>query len=330
MITINTLVSLQRIKISKPLVQWTFSVNYNQAPNKMGRNHLPLIFGEVLFDCFPDGREKLGGAPFNVAWNLQAFGMFPLLVSRVGDDDPGRHIREKMQSWDMATTYLQVDPTYPTGKVRIELNNGEPQFAILPDQAYDYIAALTGNLEHAPAFLYHGSLALRNDISRGTLSRLKHEYRCPVFVDVNLRTPWWNADQVHAFVEDATWLKLNEHELALLFPGPGNMEQRCRHLLERFDLEAVFVTLGEKGAVALNRDDPLSSAKPRENLAITDTVGAGDAFSSVLLLGLMNGWPLHTTIQRAQDFASAVVGQRGAITLDKNFYQNFSNKWNLR
>ena len=46
----------------------------------------PAVFGEVLFDCFADGTRVLGGAPFNVAWHLQAFGEAPLFVSRVGDD----------------------------------------------------------------------------------------------------------------------------------------------------------------------------------------------------------------------------------------------------
>jgi len=32
----------------------------------------PVIFGEVLFDNFKDGQSVLGGAPFNVAWNLKA------------------------------------------------------------------------------------------------------------------------------------------------------------------------------------------------------------------------------------------------------------------
>ena len=77
---------------------------------------MPLIFGEVLFDCFPDGREILGGAPFNVAWNLQAFGMSPLLVSRVGDDSLGWQIQEKMKSWGMNINCLQLDPSYPTGR----------------------------------------------------------------------------------------------------------------------------------------------------------------------------------------------------------------------
>ena len=302
----------------------------NKPTEKRAHNCTPLIFGEVLFDCFPDGREKLGGAPFNVAWNLQAFGMFPVLVSRIGDDNLGRQIQEKMNSWDMITSSLQLDPSYPTGKVHIELSGGEPQFTILPDQAYDYIVPLAGNMPHEPSFLYHGSLALRNVVSRTTLSCLKRGYQCPVFVDVNLRSPWWNTGQVHDLVADATWVKLNEVELDSLFPGKENLEQRCRQLRERFNLDAVFVTLGKMGAVAFNRNNLFISVKPQENISIMDTVGAGDAFSSILLLGLMNNWPLHITMQRAQEFASAVVGQRGAITLDKNFYQTFRNKWNLQ
>jgi fructokinase len=48
-----------------------------------------VIFGEVLFDNFPD-KQVLGGAPFNVAWHLQGFGDNPLFISRVGDDSRGR------------------------------------------------------------------------------------------------------------------------------------------------------------------------------------------------------------------------------------------------
>jgi fructokinase len=59
----------------------------------------PVIFGEVLFDCFPDGSQVLGGAPFNVAWHLQAFGAAPLLISRIGEDTLGQSIATAMQKW---------------------------------------------------------------------------------------------------------------------------------------------------------------------------------------------------------------------------------------
>lgn len=72
-------------------------------------NQSVIIFGEVLFDCFPDGNVILGGAPFNVAWNLQAFGLSPLFISRIGDDSYGITIKEAMQNWGMDLRGLQLD-----------------------------------------------------------------------------------------------------------------------------------------------------------------------------------------------------------------------------
>lgn len=78
----------------------------------------PLIhvFGEVLFDCFPDGRRVLGGAPFNVAWNLQAFGLAPQFISRVGDDLDGK---EDFGTWRFSVPARSPAqtvsyPVYPT------------------------------------------------------------------------------------------------------------------------------------------------------------------------------------------------------------------------
>jgi fructokinase len=290
----------------------------------------PLIFGEVLFDCFPDGREIPGGAPFNVAWNLQAFGMQPLLISRIGDDPQGQLIMKKMRNWSMDTSCMQVDSSYSTGMVRIKLNNGEPDFAILPNQAYDYITPPVQTITDRVSFLYHGSLALRSDINRSTLAGLKRDYAGPVFMDVNLRKPWWSRKTVLPLLEDTTWLKLNEDELDALLPGEGDLEYRCRGIRDRFTLDSIFVTRGKRGAVALTRDDRFLSIEPQKDIAVVDTVGAGDAFSSVLLFGLQHNWPPGILLERAQDFASAVVGRRGAITRDRQFYQTFRKKWHLQ
>ena len=52
----------------------------------MTEGQRPLIFGEVLFDVMPDRNRVLGGAPFNVAWHLEAFGLRPLMITRIGVD----------------------------------------------------------------------------------------------------------------------------------------------------------------------------------------------------------------------------------------------------
>jgi fructokinase len=98
-------------------------------------------------------------------------------------------------------------------------------------------------------------------------------------------------------------------------------------LLDRFKLQAVFITMGAKGATAYLPDSTPLSVEPGSRVTVVDTVGAGDAFSSVLLLGLTLGWPVQRTLDRAQEFASAVVGQRGATSQHKEFYQIFNDRW---
>jgi fructokinase len=58
-------------------------------------------------------------------------------------------------------------------------------------------------------------------------------------------------------------------------------------------------------------------------------VGAGDAFAAVVLLGLQQGWSLNVLMTRAQDFAQAIVQQRGAIVHERQFYQVFLKDWGL-
>lgn len=99
----------------------------------------PIMFGKVLFDMFPDGSVALGGAPFNVAWHLQAFGLEPLLISRVGADALGRRVATAMLEWGMDRSGLQIDSAHPTSTVTITFNVGEPEFDIVADRAIDYI-----------------------------------------------------------------------------------------------------------------------------------------------------------------------------------------------
>lgn len=295
-------------------------------------NPRPILFGEVLFDRFPDGSQVLGGAPFNVAWHLRGFGEDPLFISRVGDDDAGRQVRLAMTAWGMDGAGLQTDPSHPTGAVRIELKHGEPRFEILPDQAYDFIyLADVPELDH-PAFLYHGSLALRRPQpganSRTTLETLVRHFDRPVFLDVNLRPPWWTAADVLLWAGQADWVKLNQNELDLLAPGQGDLLTRARQFLAQHGLQQLVLTRGEAGAMVLNASGESESVKPGAATRVVDTVGAGDAFTSVFLLGQLRGWPLAATLERAQAFASAIVGVRGATVSERAFYQHFLAAWN--
>jgi len=290
---------------------------------------IPVIFGEVLFDHFPDGSVVLGGAPFNVAWHLQAFRQTPLFVSRIGDDALGRTIRTAMLEWGMQTQGLQMDSAHPTGTVEVRIERGEPSYDIVAERAYDYIdRSMLPPVEKATV-LYHGSLGVRNSASADALAALKEQQSAPVFLDVNLRPPWWQSDSVLALLRGADWVKLNEDELVRLIPGEQDTERRVAALFETSGVDRLFLTRGSRGALAYTRSGERAEIVPQGAVEVVDTVGAGDAFASVLLLGLTQAWPLEQILSRAQCFASAVVGQRGATVQDPGFYQGFIEDWRL-
>jgi fructokinase len=286
------------------------------------------IFGEVLFDCFPTGEQLLGGAPFNVAWHLQAFGRSPLFVSRIGRDSEGDTIAQSMQRWGMESAYLQRDEQHPTGRVMITLEAGEPSYDIVAGAAYDFIDAAGVKEVHATT-LYHGSLGLRNPTALEALNRLKANRPQRVFMDVNLRDPWWQRQSVLNWVAQADWVKLNEDELRQLDGQSDDLPTTAAAFRERYYLEGLVVTLGERGVLAVAADGQSHHIAPEVNLNLVDTVGAGDALTAVLILGLELDWPLQLTLERAQQFASAIVGQRGAVVDDPAFYQRYIEIWQL-
>ena len=178
----------------------------------------PVVYGEVLFDRFPD-RAVLGGAPFNVAWHLHGFGCNPLFISRIGNDDPGRQILQAMQDWGLDTTGLQTDSRFPSGGVVIKMSGTKHSFNILPDQAYDHIdpeQSRNALDKVAPSLFYHGSLIIRTEKLRLALDDLLTSLTCPIFVDINLREPWWRAEDLPPVLHRARWVKVNDEELEII------------------------------------------------------------------------------------------------------------------
>ena len=286
------------------------------------------IFGEVLFDHFPDGRRVLGGAPFNVAWHLQAFGEQPLLVSRVGGDAEGAAVQAAMQAWRMDLNGLQADESLPTGRVQVHITDGEPSYEIVHPAAWDAIeppAAIP-----PMSLLYHGSLALRDEASRHAWRSLRDSHPQFVFVDVNLRPPWWSRERVLRDISGAHWVKLNRDELEQLAPGEASVRHRAESLLQRMGLQGLLLNDGARGASLATAAGDYLETRPACGIVVADTVGAGDALAAVMLLGLARCWPLEVSLERAQSFASAVVGQRGATVQDPEFYAPFLTQWTAK
>jgi fructokinase len=186
----------------------------------------------------------------------------------------------------------------------------------------------------ATGLLYHGTLALRDPPSAAALASLKSRHRGPIVLDANLRRPWWSIETVLPLVDDADHVKLNAAELALLTPDAppeddGDALAASMHrFAERHRLETLVVTRGALGAL-LWRGGEIVSFTPAAAAPVVDTVGAGDGFAAVLLLGLSQAWPWAESLARAGDFAAALVSQRGATIDDPSVYARFLTSWGL-
>mgnify|MGYP001985674184 FL=1 len=297
----------------------------------------PVVFGEVLFDDFEDGPSVIGGAAFNLAWNLECLGLAPLFISRIGDDRLGEQVLEIMRSCGMDTSGVQVDAALPTGTVSVRLSAGEPEYTINDCQAYDAIdatEALTALGESPVSMLYHGSLALRSEGSRAALDVLAGRLAGEIIVDVNLRQPWWKKEQVRADLSRARWAKLNDEELRELSSQPpvalGGLLEEAGAFRKELDLEVLFLTLGSEGAAILGPAEEVFELPAEAASQLIDTVGAGDAFTAIAMLGLSAGWPGAVILERAVEFAAAACCLEGATTSRREHYGGFLQGWGLQ
>ena len=295
----------------------------------------PLVFGEVLFDQFEDSRCTLGGAPFNVACHLQGFGLNPFFISKIGDDEHGMQVRRTMQGWGMEIAGLQVDTNLSTGIVHVALQDSLPSFEIPPGQAWDeieYPDGIQSITQDGPPLLYHGSLALRSRKNQETLRVLREDMNPYIFADLNLRAPWWDRAAIQQIIQNVSAIKLSLEELNAVLERHSSSSfqeslEPARKLCDIYNLQFIIVTMGGDGAALL---EPGGKATCFDSVAVQsmqDTVGAGDAFSSVVILGILKEWELEDTMNRASEFAARICSVRGAVPFNEELYQGFLEKW---
>jgi fructokinase len=300
-----------------------------------------VIFGEALVDDFVS-EQLAGGAPFNVARTLAAFMSAPLMLTRIGSDRNGAVVRGEFERFAMSESGLQIDRMEETGRVLVERRPSGHRFLILPKQAYDFIepgSALEAMANVTPAAFYFGTLAQRGQRSRDTLHKLLAATLATRFLDLNLRDGQTDRGCVSESLHAANIVKVNEEELQALFSwyfeidpattlDSDEVRAACRALLDMFSLDALIVTLGHRGSVYFGADGAL--IVNRDNPAppfVIDTVGAGDAFSAIFLLGRARGWPLEQTLARANEFAGAICAVSGAVPRDIGFYDKWVARW---
>lgn len=294
-----------------------------------------MLFGEILFEEFPDG-PVLGGAPLNVARHLLGLGIEPLVISRVGDDELGSRAIQMMADSGLLTAGVQRDMDFQTGLAKVVQRGTGHYFELPSDAAFDRINGdeardLASAFE--PDAVYWSTLAQRYETSAKALADILASVSGIRVLDLNLRSPWFGHETIARSLSAADIVKLNRRELEIvaLLEGAGGVSRDAlvHELIDRNCINTMVVTDGAYGVTLTRADGEQSRATGEPIDDVVDIMGAGDAVSAVVIAGKLLDWEPRQTCMRADALARAVCGIRGAAPESSDFYAPFRRAWNV-
>ena len=267
-----------------------------------------MAFGEILFDCFEDGRSVLGGAPLNVTYHMSRLGMDSSIISALGRDVLGLRALEEMKSLDVDTSRVAVLDDRPTGRADITLCDGDADYTFNSPAAWDDIPLPQALPSHVGC-MYFGSLAQRSAVSRSSLMRLLETVDADmVFYDVNIRKDFYSRDILGWSLARADVLKVNGDELPLIC---STLETDEESLMKEYGLEMMIVTQGAQGSTLYLQDGTRHHQSPSP-CNVVDSVGAGDSLCAGFIATMLRTGDPVRALEVGTMIADYVITRRGA------------------
>jgi adenosine kinase len=266
------------------------------------KNHILPDKIHILNVAFlvPKLRREFGGCATNIAYNLKLLGEEPLPMATVGQDyEP---YRKRLKELGIKQTYIrQVDKTFTA------------QAFITTDLSSNQIIAFHPG---AMNFSEKNKVSDAKKVKIGMVSpdgrtgMIKHaeqfkKAKIPFIFDPGQGMPMFNGDDLRKFIEQATWVTVNDYEWELLKDRTGWSE---KDITSRVD--ALIITLGGKGSEIHTKDKTYTvpAATPK---SVQDPTGCGDAYRAGLLYGLLNKLDWETTGRIASLMGSIKIEHQG-------------------
>lgn len=290
-----------------------------------------LVIGDVMLDRYwsgPTGRispeapvpvvkinqseERPGGAA-NVAMNIAALGGNARLVGLVGNDEPAKVLKTKLDSIHVNCDFVTVEDQPTITKLRI-LSRNQQLIRLDFEEPFDAIPAkpLLDNIcQHLPKV----KVAIFSDYAKGALNhvqqmiQLAREHGVKTLVDPK-------GTDFERY-RGATLLTPNMGEFEAVVGvcrTEAEIIEKGQKLIQDYDLEALLVTRSENGMLLLEKDGSTFSLATLAK-EVYDVTGAGDTVISVFAASLAAGKNMQDACTLANAAAGVVVGKLGTSTL---------------
>ena len=285
------------------------------------KNHILPDKVHILNVSFlvPHLRREFGGCAGNIAYNLKLLGGDPLPMATVGEDFTP--YADWMDKCGISRQYIKVMQDSYTGQAFITTDQDDNQITAF------HPGAMSLSHENSVADAEGVTLGIVSPDGRDGMiehARQFAEADIPFIFDPGQGMPMFDGDDLKTFIEQATYVTLNDYEAELLQERTGLSPHE---IAER--VKALIITRGGKGShiyLSSKRID-IPAAEPE---AIHDPTGCGDAYRAGLLYGLMNDMDWETTGRIAALLGTMKIAHHGtqnhSFTMDefeKHFKQAF-------
>jgi adenosine kinase len=261
---------------------------------------------KVSLSFLVDGLEvRRGGCAANIAFGMANLGLSPILIAAVGKD---------WADYDAWLSRHGVD----TGHVLISKELYTAHFMVTTDTELNQIASFfpgamseARNIELKPIMDKTGTLDLIVISPDDPEAMLRHTevalaHNIPVAADPSQQMARMTGDEIKKLIEGATYLFMNEYELALAIQKTGwsdhEILQRVKHRV---------VTLGSAGARVESIDGEFIKVGCAIEKAKVDPTGVGDSFRSGFVAGLAWGLSHERCAQLGSMIATYVIETTG-------------------
>lgn len=294
-----------------------------------------LCCGEALIDMLPRSSTEgeacfapyAGGAVFNTAIALGRLGAPSALFSGVSTDMLGEILADSLIASKVDTRHLARSGR-PTTVAFVKLVNGQATYAFYDEATAGRMLAVA-DLPSLPAdvdALFFGGISLVNDPAASTYEALqaRESLNRVTMIDPNIRPGFIAGKEaeyrarIDRMIARADMVKLSDEDLHWLV-GPGDLTDLARDMVAKGP-KVVFITEGAKGARAVTAtQDRFVAAR---NVAVVDTVGAGDTFNAGILAalhqaGALTKAGLAALSDATLDAALLLGAQAAAITVSR-------------
>lgn len=263
-------------------------------------NHILPDKLHILNVCFlvDELTEKFGGTAGNIAYSLALLGENPTVLASVGSDFD--RYEKWFQELGLDTGGLNKIHDVPCASAYITTDQADNQITAFHPGAME-----KSTYEDFTDFETRNSLAV---VSPGNLQDMQNyprKYRemgIPYIFDPGQNIPAFNGEQLEEMIAGSHILIANDYELSLIMQATGLSKVQ---ILQKTDV--LVTTLGEDGAVIEQGEAEairVAAAKPEQ---VQDPTGAGDAFRSGLIKGLVQGEDLESAAKMGSTCASFCV-----------------------